>query len=184
MESDTLALLVDWVRSRHYGKYRGTVADNQDATNRGRLKVTVPAVLDTLEVWAMPCIPYAGKGVGFLALPPTGSGVWVEFEGGDPSFPIWTGCFWADGEAPENANPAIKIWKTDSLQVRLDDDNDEALIENGSQARVQLAADVVAEAGQAKHSVGSAGVVSTQGVGKVEVTSASVSLNNGALEVT
>jgi uncharacterized protein involved in type VI secretion and phage assembly len=34
-----------------------------------------------------------------FALPMIGSGVWVEFEQGDPSQPIWTGCFW--GSAAE-----------------------------------------------------------------------------------
>ena len=23
-----------------------------------------------------------------------GAGVWIEFERGDPNYPIWTGCFW------------------------------------------------------------------------------------------
>ena len=27
-------------------------------------------------------------------IPAIGSGVWVEFEHGDPDYPIWVGCFW------------------------------------------------------------------------------------------
>src|SRR3954468_5999011 len=100
MNPDLLDDLHTWIRSHFFGKYRGTVTDNNDTTNRGRLKVTVPAVLETLEVWAMPCVPYAGDSVGFYMMPENGSGVWVEFEGGDPSFPIWSGCFWADDELP------------------------------------------------------------------------------------
>jgi len=183
MEPDVIALLLEWVRSRHYGKYRGTVADNQDPTGRGRLKVKVPAVLGSLEVWAMPCVPYAGNGVGFLSLPPEQSGVWIEFEGGDPSFPIWTGCFWADGEAPEQGKPAVKVWKTDQHTVRLDDDAGELALENGSQATIQLGAEIRAEAGQARLSVGATGVVSEHGSHKVEVTVASVRINSGALEI-
>jgi len=183
MERDLLALLADWVHHRHFGKYRGSVVDNADPTSRGRLKVCVPAVLGSLEVWAMPCVPYAGDGVGFLALPEPETGVWVEFEAGDASYPIWTGCFWADGEAPEQADPKIKIWKTQKASVRLDDDQDSILIENSSQASLEFTGDVVTEAGQAKHSVGSAGVVSEQGKGKVEVTTASVKVNNGSIEV-
>jgi uncharacterized protein involved in type VI secretion and phage assembly len=184
MHHDVLALMVDWMKSRRFGKYRGTVTDNADSTSRGRLKVKVPAVLGSLEVWAMPCVPYAGDGVGLLALPEAGTGVWVEFEGGDPSFAIWTGFFWADNEAPEQGNAKIKIWKTQKGTVRIDDDQDAIRIETSSDASLELTGDVVTEAGQATHTVGSAGVVSEQGSGKVEVTSSSVKVNSGALEVT
>jgi uncharacterized protein involved in type VI secretion and phage assembly len=183
IEQDLVALLVDWIKGRHFGKYRGAVVDNSDPTARGRLKVRVPAVLGTLELWAMPCVPYAGDGVGLLALPEPETGVWVEFEAGDPSFPIWTGCFWADGEAPEQGDAKIKLWKTQKGTLRIDDQEDAIRLENSSQASVELTSDVVTEAGQAKHSVGSAGVVSEQGKGKVEVTTASVKVNNGSIEV-
>jgi len=128
MEQDLLEELVHWVRNRYFGKYRGTVSDNDDPTSRGRLKVKVPAVLDNLEVWAMPCVPYAGDGVGSYIIPETGSGVWIEFEGGDPAYPIWSGAFWADDEVPENergteATPALKIIRSaQGLMVTLDDD--------------------------------------------------------------
>ena len=56
-------MLLEYVRSHYFGKYRGTVTDNEDDTSRGRLKVTVPSVLGDVEVWAMPAVPYAGSGV-------------------------------------------------------------------------------------------------------------------------
>ena len=72
----------------------------------GRVQVSVPAVLgDGRLSWAMPCVPYAGSQVGFFAIPPVGANVWVEFEGGDPDYPIWSGCFWGTGEVP--ATPAM-----------------------------------------------------------------------------
>ena len=87
--------------ARFFGKYRAVVEDNVDPSGLGRIQVEVPAVLGegTLS-WAMPCVPFAGPGVGFVMIPSVGVHVWVEFEGGDPSRPIWTGCFWADGELP------------------------------------------------------------------------------------
>src|SRR2546427_1710363 len=91
------AALLEYLRTHYFGKYRGTVSDNDDPTARGRIKLKVPAILGDLEVWAMPCVPYAGDQVGFYSLPPAGAAVWVEFEGGDPSYAIWAGCFWADG---------------------------------------------------------------------------------------
>ena len=66
----------------------------------GRLLVQVPDVAGLIPTtWAMPCVPLAGMQNGMFALPIIGSGVWVEFEQGDPDYPIWVGCFW--GSAAE-----------------------------------------------------------------------------------
>ena len=74
-----------------YGKYRGIVTDNDDPGKLGRLRARVPAVLGDAETgWAMPCVTV----VDCLPLPAVGSGVWIEFEGGDPSRPIWCGSLW------------------------------------------------------------------------------------------
>jgi uncharacterized protein involved in type VI secretion and phage assembly len=175
--------LLTWVRGHFFGKYRGTVSDNADATDRGRIKVKVPAVLGAVEAWAMPCVPYAGQGVGFYSLPASGTGIWVEFEAGDPSYPIWTGCFWGDGELPDPGGADVKIWKTDKVTLRIDDSADELKMETTSESKVTLASDIKSESGGAKHTVGSSGVVSELGSGKVEVTTAAVKVNNGAIEV-
>lgn len=175
--------LLNWIKGHYFGKYRGTVTDNGDPTDRGRLKVKVPAVLGTVESWAMPCVPYAGDSVGFYSLPAVGTGVWVEFEAGDPSYPIWAGCFWADNELPDKGGAAVKIWKTDKVTMRLDDGNDELKMQNSSQSKVSLATDITSECGAAKHTVGQTGVVSELGAGKVEVTPALVIVNSGAIQV-
>jgi uncharacterized protein involved in type VI secretion and phage assembly len=164
-------LILEYLKSHFFGKYRGIVVDNDDPTQRGRLQVQVPAVLGEVSVWAMPCVPYAGENVGFYSLPPKGSGVWVEFEAGDPSYAVWTGCFWADNELPETAGPDVKIWKTDSLIIRLDDSGDELLLENGSESRTTYASEVTTESGAASVTVGTNGGVS-------------VNINDDALEVT
>lgn len=84
----------------YYAKYRGTVINNVDAEQRGRLLVQVPDVLGPgISSWAMPCVPLAGNQMGAYFLPVIGAGVWVEFEGGDPDYPIWVGGFW--GSAAE-----------------------------------------------------------------------------------
>lgn len=86
-----------------YGKYRGEVTNNIDPLNLARVQVAVPAVLGaSRNAWAMPCAPFAGPKVGFLAIPPVGAHVWVEFEGGDPDYPIWSGGFWTTGQLPLN----------------------------------------------------------------------------------
>jgi uncharacterized protein involved in type VI secretion and phage assembly len=180
---DDLNLLIDLIRSRRHGKYRGTVVDNADPSSRGRLKVRCTAALGDTEPWAMPCVPYAGPGVGLVALPPVGAGVWVEFEGGDPSYPIWVGCYWADHEAPEQAKPDIKIWRTEKLTLRLDDAAAELQAASDDGARLTLTGSAVTEAGVSKHTVDTTSVTAESGAGKVAVGPASVSVNNGALEV-
>jgi uncharacterized protein involved in type VI secretion and phage assembly len=119
--------IAEVMEGRFFGKYRGTVTNNQDSTNRGRLEVLVPAVMDQEPIWAMPCVPYAGDNMGLYTMPEPGTGVWVEFEAGDPSYPIWVGCFWADNELPKNerntsATPPLKIIRSkQGLMVTLDD---------------------------------------------------------------
>lgn len=106
-----------------FGKYRGKVENNVDPMQLGRIQASVPAVLGegTLS-WAMPCVPYAGNGVGFFAIPPMGANVWVEFEGGDPDYPIWSGCFWGQGEVPvQPAIADVKVFKTEGITLTLND---------------------------------------------------------------
>ncbi len=83
---------------RFFGKYRGTVINNIDPLQLGRLLVQVPDVIGlTPSSWAEPCVPLAGPTgppMGVYLVPPIGAGVWVEFEQGDPDHPIWVGCRW------------------------------------------------------------------------------------------
>jgi hypothetical protein len=129
MNAQNLDQVLHWINSHLYGKYRGLVKDNNDPTSRGRVKVTIPAVSNDLEVWAMPCLPYAGNNVGVFTIPEPGAGVWIEFERGDPSFPIWTGGFWADNEVPQDqtgsgAKPSLRIIRSQTgLMVSFNDDS-------------------------------------------------------------
>ncbi len=96
---------------RFFGKYRGTVVNNIDPKQLGRIQAQVPAVSSLLPTtWCLPAYPIAGTGSGMSFVPQLKSGVWVEFENGDPDAPIWTGCFYGTGvERPKEAiagNPA------------------------------------------------------------------------------
>jgi uncharacterized protein involved in type VI secretion and phage assembly len=115
---------------RFYGKYRGKVTANKDRLRLGRIRASVPAVFgsDRETGWALPAVPYAGKGVGFFFIPPEDANVWIEFEGGDPDIPIWSGCFWDSGgeiPAPISATPDelpdLKVIKTDFVTITFDD---------------------------------------------------------------
>ena len=83
---------LDRQADRFYGKYRGIVVNNIDPLNLGRLMAMVPEVLGEVPSgWASACAPYAGPQAGLFAVPPIGAGVWIEFEAGDTSRPIWVG---------------------------------------------------------------------------------------------
>lgn len=156
------------------GKYRGKVENNIDPMQMGRLQVSVPVVLgDGWLSWAMPCAPYAGSSVGFFAIPPMGANVWVEFEGGDTSYPIWSGCFWGTGEVP--AMPAVaemKVLKTDAATITLNDTPGAGgiTIETTTGAKIAITA---------------TGIEINNGQGaSIKLTGPQVSVNDGALEVT
>lgn len=160
--------------TQFFGKYRGTVVGNVDPMQQGRLQVSVPAVLgDGRLSWAMPCTPYAGSGVGFFTVPPTGANVWVEFEGGDPDYPIWSGCFWGIGEVP--AVPAVaevKVFKTDTATITINDlpGVGGITIETASGMKIEITA---------------TGIEITNGMGAgIKLMGPKVSINDTALEVT
>ncbi|MBX9643793.1 MAG: phage baseplate assembly protein V, partial [Novosphingobium sp.] len=109
---------------RFHGKYRGKVIENIDPLFQGRIIADVPSVPGSLLNWAMPCTPYAGPNVGFYAVPPIGANVWIEFEGGDPGYPVWVGCFWGPTEVlhvPEPVVPELKVFKTEYTTIVIND---------------------------------------------------------------
>jgi uncharacterized protein involved in type VI secretion and phage assembly len=107
------------MEGKYYGKHRGLVLNNIDPMQKARLLVQVPDVLGLgTSSWAMPCVPIAGPQMGVYVVPLIGSGVWVEFEGGDPDYPIWTGGFWGTAaEIPALAFAGIPVSPNIVLQT-------------------------------------------------------------------
>jgi len=165
---EALVDVLDRLRNRFFGKYRGVVADVDAKTMR--IKATVPAVLaDQPTGWCRACTPYAGDGQGFAFLPDIGTGVWIEFEGGDVSYPIWTGCYWRDGETPSEAKAAVRVIVTRSGHTILfDDDATSITISDANGNKVTLTSDGI----------------KLDRSSTIEINDAKVSVNNGALEVT
>ena len=170
IDEQTLMDILERIRHRYYGKYRGTVTDVDDPNSRGRIKAKVPAVLgDQKTGWCMPCVPYAGQGVGFAFLPEEGSGVWIEFEGGDVSYPIRTGCYWRDGEIPSEVTPKVKVIKTTApLTLLMDDDQSSITLTDPNENSVTL---------------DTSGITLTRTASKIEISDSEVNINDGALEV-
>jgi uncharacterized protein involved in type VI secretion and phage assembly len=151
-----------------YGKYRGIVTSNDDPLKIGRIKAHVPDVLgDDESGWALPCAPFGGDNMGFFALPGTNARVWIEFEQGDPDYPIWTGCWWgSQDEMPDvlssDANKKVLIQTVNGLSILLDDSSSGEItiqtsgdqkivlnstsikIDNGSGATIELSGPKVA----------------------------------------
>lgn len=168
MNEQAMMEVLERVRYRFYGKYRGAVTDVDASTLR--IKAKVPAVLgDQDSGWCMPCVPYAGQNVGLAFLPEVGSGVWIEFEGGDVSYPIWTGCYWRSGEQPSDAAPKVKVIVTTAPhKILLDDDAQSITISDSNQNTITL---------------DSSGITLTRGSNSVAISDSEVSVNDGALEV-
>jgi len=155
-----------------YGKLRGVVSDNGDPNNLGRIRAKVPDVYGEEESgWALPSVPYAGKSVGLFLVPPTNALVWIEFEHGDPDYPIWSGCFWADGEVPVSpASADKKVLKTGAGTITLDDTQGSTSITIETTNSLKLKMD-------------QQGIEISNGSQKIMISSSSVSVDDGALEV-
>ena len=162
----------------YFGKYRGKVTDNQDPMMTGRIKASVPDVLADQDTgWAMPCMPFGGSQIGFFAIPTVGATVWIEFEHGDPDYPVWSGCFWlstTDMPSLLLAPPYQKVMVVTSggQSITLDDTPGTGGI-------------MLTTSGGQKLVLSSTGLVLDNGMGaKVELTGPQVSVNSGALQVT
>ncbi len=178
MDDKILRDILQLVRGRYFGKYRGIVhSDTPDPTRRGRIEVRVPAVFGKQHVWAMPCVPYAGENVGFHMLPAKNAGVWVEFEAGDLSYPIWSGCYWATNSIPAaDATNTVKHIRTQQFTLRIDDSKGELVIENRSGVRLTMSAlNIKLEAPD---------IQSIAKLRDLSVSAKSVSINGGTQEIT
>jgi phage baseplate assembly protein gpV len=167
MNEQALMDVLDRLHNRFYGKYRGTVTEVDAATLRIKAKLQ-GALSGRTTGWCAPCVPYAGDGVGIAFLPEVDAGVWIEFEGGDTSLPIWTGCFWFDGQAPSDAAPSVKVIATKAGKVVFDNDAGTITVSDGNNNTVTL---------------GSDGITLQRGGSSVAVSDSEVNVNDGAFEV-
>ncbi len=160
-----------------YGKYRGIVQNPADPQGLGRVQVSVASVLgDSKLAWAMPCLPGAGSGVGFYAIPPKDAKVWVEFEAGNPDYPIWSGGFWDLGDTPAPPGPTgflTKAWKGDNFSLEIMD------IPGAPTLKLEL----TTAAGAAKIEAGPDGLTITHGISTVKLAPDGVSINGTNLKV-
>lgn len=181
---------------KFYGKYRGTVINNVDPLQMGRIQVSVPDVSGLLpSSWAMPCVPVAGKQMGTFAVPQQGAGVWIEFEHGDPDYPIWVGGYWGTAaEVPAlalagiPASPNIVVQTAGQNAFVLSDvpgptGGITLMTKEGALISVSDTGIVIQRAG-ASITLGDSGIVIQNGQGAIiNMTGPIVDVNQQALEI-
>jgi len=175
MADPDIERLMEELESHLFGKYRGKVVDNNDPDKRGSVRVVVPAVMGEKELWALPCVPYAGPDVGFFAIPPVDASVWVEFENGERDRPIWTGCFWAAGEIPAaDGTPDIAFFRTNGATIRIEESGTLEIETAGGAKITMTGTEIKLEAPSIKHSANG---------GATELSAGGFDAMNGALKV-
>ena len=169
---------------KYYGKYRGTVINNIDPMQQGRIMVEVPDVLSLLpSTWALPCVPFTGQQSGFFVVPQIGASVWIEFEHGDPNYPIWVGGFWGNATevpalalAPPPIPPGNNIVIESTLQnMVMVSDSAPTPVTGGIVLKSTTGAMIV---------VNDSGIYISNGKGAmITMVGPTVTINNGALVV-
>jgi uncharacterized protein involved in type VI secretion and phage assembly len=166
--------------SQFTGKFRGTVTNNQDPQNMGRLAVQVPDVSNIqTSTWAMPSAHFAGGQSGFFSVPPVGANVWVEFEQGNSDYPIWSGCFWGSGaEVPTQATsapPGVQSIVLQSVGQNMLMISDQPGPSGGILLKSSSGASIA---------INDTGITITNGQATILIAGPSVTINDGALVVT
>jgi len=162
--------LRDFVHSKFFGKYPALVNSIDDPENVGCIKVKLEEVYgDRESPWALPCVPFAGKDHGLIALPEKGDGVWIEFARGDPRSPIWTGFWWAKDEKPLTRGAKTRSLITSAgHKIILDDDNNELILIHSNGAEIKATSDNITLKSQSA---------------QIVLSGKKVNINNGALVV-
>jgi uncharacterized protein involved in type VI secretion and phage assembly len=166
--------------TRYYGKYRGTVVENIDPQQIGRIMATVPDVLGlTPSTWAMPCVPTSGV----FVVPAIGSAVWVEFEQGDPDYPIWTGGFWGlVGDVPPSALAAAPVPPGQNIVLQTTGQN--LVMVSDAPASPDTGGIVLKSSNGATIIVNDSGIYIDNGQGAtIKLETQTVDINNGGLTV-
>lgn len=163
--------------AKFFGKYRGVVSDIQDPLQIGRIRARVPDVMGTAESgWAMPCFPFGGAGMGFFALPKVNAGVWIEFEHGDPDYPIWVGAWYG---SVSDVPPALLAPPYKKVLIKTEGGSSVTLDDTPGVGGITLET----SGGQTIKILGT-GIEIDNGMGAtMKLSGPSINMNNGALEI-
>jgi uncharacterized protein involved in type VI secretion and phage assembly len=163
-----------------FGMSRGIDSETVAPLMFGRDRARVPDVTGDADCgWALPCAPFGGSSTGFFAVPAEGAGVWIEFEHGDPEYPVWSGCWWGNATelptsllAPPPPSKKVMLVTEGGHSILLDD-------------TPGLGGITLETSTGAKIAITATGIEITNGMGAtIKLSGPQVSVNNGALDVT
>lgn len=202
---DQLVELSEWRNEHYYGIYRGTVESVEEGDDLGIISVKIPDVFGPTHTVSRvrPCSPFAGDKHGFVAIPEPGDGVWIQFEAGNTSLPVWVGFWWASGEIPDPKGKLVRSFiTTKGHKFVLDDDQDEvSLLHSGGAELKMTGSDVKITIGNASIEMTSSDIklavgptaslkitsseiaIEASPVGSVKLTSGGVDIGNGAMKI-
>jgi uncharacterized protein involved in type VI secretion and phage assembly len=181
-QEELLVQLHETIRSKYYGKYRGIVSNVDDPEKMGRITAQVPEILqEEISPWALPAVPFAGPGHGLVLIPEVGDGVWIEFEGGDPARPIWTGGWWGPGELPDPGDIQTRaLVTTKGHKFVLDDAKNEInLLHSGGAEMKMTGSDITLTIGQAEFTMTSDQISLKVATTEITLTAADLTLKGG-----
>lgn len=137
----------------YLGCYRATVYDNKDPEKLGRLRIKCEQVLgpDIISDWAWPKGVPAGNNAGLWLIPSVGDNVWISFEAGRQSSPIWEYGWWSQGQNPETdliLQPKTYLIKTPGgHSIQLNDTTNFISLEVDGGLSIKLGANTIIKGG-------------------------------------
>jgi len=178
--------IAEQMRSRFFGKYRGIVTNVEDPEKLGRIVAQVPEVLQEMpSPWALPATPFAGPGHGLVLIPEVGDGVWIEFEAGDPSRPIWTGGWWGPNELPAPGDVQVRALVTTAGHkfVLNDRDKEIQLLHSGGAELKMTDNDITLTIGQSEFKMTSDQISLKVLTNEITMTTTDITLKGGPTAV-
>lgn len=101
-------------RGKFKGRYMGFVMDRNDPQKRGRVRCACPAILPgprgSADFWLDWALPVGS----WLAVPKLGSPVWLTFENGQITDPIYEAGWFLGDDAASSAAPAAGTERSDA----------------------------------------------------------------------
>ena len=188
---NSLVELSEWKREHFFGKYRGIVKTVGEGDDLGYISAIVPEVFGEIEVQRIvPAVPFAGAGHGLIALPEAEDGVWIEFEAGKTSKPIWTGFWWTDKEMDEMPEPKGALVRafitTAGHKLILDDKGGKVTLLHSDGAEMTMTGgDITISIGQATIKMSDSEIslsVGSGAAGVIKISSSGVDIGSGAVK--
>lgn len=183
---DLTMQVAERMRNSYFGKYRGLVKNVDDPLKIGRVTAFVPEVYGEKQVspWALPAVPFAGKKHGLVLIPEENDGVWIEFEAGDISRPIWTGFWWASDELDDvSKTTARALVTTEGHKLVLDDQKKEIRLLHSKGAEMKMTEDdITLTIGGTEIKLTKNDLTLKSGSGQIKLSAAGVDINNGAMK--